>query len=82
MAAGGLACTGNTGEDYAVPGWNALVLQSPDPGEFARQVDRLRVHPGAARAIREHGRATARRYTWHEVIDRTLLPQVGAGNGA
>ena len=25
MAAGGLACTGSTGEDYAVPGWNALV---------------------------------------------------------
>jgi hypothetical protein len=26
MAAGGVACTGSTGEDYVVPGQNALVL--------------------------------------------------------
>ena len=34
MAAGGLACVGGTGEDYAIPGWNALVLQTLDPGEL------------------------------------------------
>ena len=31
MAAGGVACTGSTGEDYVVPGQNALVLETADP---------------------------------------------------
>jgi glycosyltransferase involved in cell wall biosynthesis len=31
MAAGGVACTGSTGEDYVVPGQNALVLETVDP---------------------------------------------------
>ena len=34
MAAGGVACTGSTGEDYVVPGRNALVLETADPWEF------------------------------------------------
>ena len=46
MAAGGLACTGATGEDYAVPGQNALVLET----ERSR-----RVRP----AVRAAARATA-----------------------
>ena len=31
MAAGGVACTGSTGEDYVIPGKNALVLETTDP---------------------------------------------------
>src|SRR3990172_2121852 len=38
MASGGVAFTGGTGEDYAVPGWNALVLQTRDPNEFVRHL--------------------------------------------
>ena len=34
MAAGGVACTGCTGEAYVVPGQNALVLETADPWEF------------------------------------------------
>jgi len=34
MAAGEVACTGSSGEDYAVPGYNALVLETTDPREF------------------------------------------------
>jgi glycosyltransferase involved in cell wall biosynthesis len=34
MAAGGVVCTGCSGEDYAVPGYNALVLETNDPQEF------------------------------------------------
>ena len=34
MAAGGVACTGCSGEDYAMPGLNALVLETDDPQEF------------------------------------------------
>jgi hypothetical protein len=36
MAVGGTACTGCTGEDYAVSGHNALVLETTDPHEFVR----------------------------------------------
>src|SRR2546430_1011802 len=31
MAVGGVACTGCSGEEYAVPGRNALVLETTDP---------------------------------------------------
>jgi glycosyltransferase involved in cell wall biosynthesis len=74
MAAGGLACTGGTGEDYAVAGWNALVLQSSDPGEFINLFERLQSNPIEMRAIRCRGRSTARRHMWQAVIQRSLLP--------
>lgn len=77
MAAGGLACTGGTGEDYAVPGWNALVLQTTDPNEFMRHFDWLERHPEEERALRRHGPLTARQYTWNAVVARTLLPRLG-----
>jgi glycosyltransferase involved in cell wall biosynthesis len=76
MAAGGLACTGSTGEDYAVAGWNALVLQRNDPGEFVRLFHRLQSHPAEERAIRHHGKLTAQQYTWEHVIRRDFLPRL------
>jgi glycosyltransferase involved in cell wall biosynthesis len=76
MAAGGIACTGVSGEDYAVPGRNALVLQTQDPREFVGLLRRLRAHPAQARSIRRAGRATAKHYAWPEVIERVLLPQI------
>ncbi|MEN8183870.1 MAG: glycosyltransferase family 4 protein [Myxococcota bacterium] len=76
MASGGLACTGNTGEDYAVPGQNALVLETGEPMEFMTLFDRLRRCPDEARALRRAGRATARRYAWSEIVDRVLVPRV------
>lgn len=51
VAAGGLACTGGTGEDYAVPGWNALVLQTGDPNEFLCHFGWLARHPEEERAF-------------------------------
>jgi glycosyltransferase involved in cell wall biosynthesis len=78
MAAGGLACTGGTGEDYAVPGWNAVVLQTDSPREFVRHLERLRAHPAEARAVRRRGAQTARRYAWVEIIGRSLLPHLNA----
>ncbi len=78
MAVGGLACTGATGEDYAVPGWNALVLQTTDPGEFIGLYERLESHPTELRAIKRHGRSTANQHTWKAVIRRSLLPRVAA----
>jgi D-inositol-3-phosphate glycosyltransferase len=74
MAAGGIACLGGTGEDYAIPGWNSLIVQSEDPREFVEAYARLR--PADVRAMRHHGEQTARRSVWSEVIERNLLPQI------
>jgi glycosyltransferase involved in cell wall biosynthesis len=76
MAAGGLACTGCTGEDYAVAGQNALVLQTADPEEFVGLYQRLRTRPDEARALRRQGRSTARRFAWEAIVQRVLLPWV------
>lgn len=76
MAVGGIACTGGTGEDYAVPEWNALVLQTRDPREFGAALDRLRTRPQEERALRDNARRTARYYAWGEVIRRGLLPHL------
>ena len=46
MAAGGVACTGSTGEDYAIPGQNAVVLETTDPHEFVSLFHDLRTNPG------------------------------------
>jgi glycosyltransferase involved in cell wall biosynthesis len=44
MAVGGLACTGASGEDYAIDGHNAVVLQQDDPREFVSLWDGIRNH--------------------------------------
>jgi glycosyltransferase involved in cell wall biosynthesis len=81
MGAGGLACTGGTGEDYAVPGWNGLVLHSGDPREFVALFEQLRANPAAERAVRRHAKSTARRYAWPEIIERDLFPQLHVAPG-
>ncbi|MEZ4364562.1 MAG: glycosyltransferase family 4 protein [Kofleriaceae bacterium] len=76
MAAGGLACTGATGEDYAMAGRNAIVLQTGHPGEFVRQFDRVRFHPGTRDAVRAEGFATAKVFDWHAIVERNLLAHI------
>jgi glycosyltransferase involved in cell wall biosynthesis len=76
MAAGGLACTGISGEDYAVPGRNAIVLQTADPAEFVRHYRPLRARPEEEAALRQEGRRTSRQYAWDEVVRRNLLPSL------
>jgi glycosyltransferase involved in cell wall biosynthesis len=76
MASGGVACTGNTGEDYVVSGQNALVLETGEPREFMTLFAPLRESPGKARALRRAGMVTARRFAWPEVVERVLLPRV------
>lgn len=80
MAAGGLTCTGSTGEDYVVPSWNALVLQSNDPREFISLYRSVRANPAEERAIRRRARETARKYLWNEIIQRNMLPQLALGS--
>ena len=79
MAVGGLACTGYSGEDYAVAGRNAVVLQTSDAREFVDQYLRLRDDPMEEQAIRRAGRVTSRQYAWPEVIERNLLPWMDVG---
>jgi glycosyltransferase involved in cell wall biosynthesis len=76
MAAGGVACTGCTGEDYAVPGHNALVLETTDPAEFVRLFIALQANPLHERALRRAGRATAKHYAWSQIIHRLLVPRL------
>jgi glycosyltransferase involved in cell wall biosynthesis len=76
MAVGGVACTGCSGEDYAVPGYNALVLETTDPGEFVGLFAALRANPALERAIRRAGCATAKHYIWPQIIQRILLPRL------
>ena len=76
MAAGGVACTGATGEDYVVPGQNALVLETADPWEFVALFRELRLNPARNRDVRRAGRATAERYAWTRIVRRLLLPRV------
>jgi glycosyltransferase involved in cell wall biosynthesis len=76
MAVGGLACTGCSGEDYAVPGYNALVLETTDPREFIGLFDTLRVDEARASALRRAGRLTAKRYAWPQILQHILLPRL------
>jgi glycosyltransferase involved in cell wall biosynthesis len=76
MAVGGLACTGASGEDYAIDGQNALVLQQDSPHEFVALFGRVRGRPEYERRLRRSGMATARQYAWTHVVDRALLPRI------
>lgn len=69
MAAGGVAVTGSTGEDYVQPFDNAIVCDTGDPRELAAYLRELIAKPKLAKAIRDGGRATAERYTWPRVLD-------------
>jgi glycosyltransferase involved in cell wall biosynthesis len=69
MASGGVAYVGRTGEDYAVPFGNAVVMQSDDPRELLAMDRTLRERPEIARAIRADGRATAKRFVWPRILD-------------
>ena len=76
MAAGGVACTGCSGEDYVIPGHNALVLETNDPREFVGLFSGLRQNPAYERAMRRAGRLTARRFNWSNITRQTLLPRL------
>ncbi len=74
MAASGIACIGCTGEDYGVPGRNAVVLQTADPAEFLTLYQSLSRDPSRAARLRRAGRTTALQYAWPAVIEQNLKP--------
>ncbi|HZP97257.1 MAG TPA: glycosyltransferase family 4 protein [Candidatus Limnocylindria bacterium] len=69
MSCGGIAYLGRTGEDYAIPFGNAVVVQSDDPRELLMTHETLRARPDLAAAMRADGRATAKRFAWPRVLD-------------
>jgi glycosyltransferase involved in cell wall biosynthesis len=73
MAAGGLAVTGATGEDYAEAYRNALVLETSDPIELVTELSLLKERPKLSASMRRRGRTTARQYVWEKVIQELLL---------
>jgi glycosyltransferase involved in cell wall biosynthesis len=76
MAVGGVACTGCSGEDYAMPGRNALVLQTNEPSEFIGLYRQLQADHAYEAALRRAGRATARHFAWPEVLRTNLVPRL------
>jgi glycosyltransferase involved in cell wall biosynthesis len=72
MAAGGVAFTGSTGEEYAVSFENAVALETDDPEEIVGYLMHLRSHPEEQDKIRAAGRRTAAEFTWEEVIDNLV----------
>ena len=69
MGTGGIAYVGTTGEDYAQPLGNTVVVRTEDAREVADAAEYLRARPELAKRIRTEGRQTAKRYAWPRVID-------------
>jgi len=69
MASRGLAVTGATGEEYAEPFGNAIVVDTDDGRELATYLAVLARDPQLAKRLRKAGRRTARRYTWPRVVE-------------
>jgi len=72
MAAGGVAYTGGTGEDYAVTGRNAVVLETLDPMEILESWERLAASTDRTAKLRREARKTAREYVWPRVVGKLL----------
>jgi glycosyltransferase involved in cell wall biosynthesis len=69
MGAGGIAFVGRTGEDYAVPYGNSVVVQSDDPRELRTHLLTLGSRPELVERIRADGQRTAQRYVWPRILD-------------
>ena len=76
MAARGIAFVGSTGEDYAVPWLNAVMLDSDDPTEIRVALQHLREHPRTREQMRHEAHATAENYTWTKIVENTLLQKL------
>ncbi|HXT17243.1 MAG TPA: glycosyltransferase [Gemmatimonadaceae bacterium] len=77
MAAGGMIYTGGTGEDYAVDGRNAVVLETLAPDEIVGRWEEFNSAPSRAARMRRAARQTAKDYSWQRVA-AVLLERVAA----
>lgn len=72
MAAGGIAYTGGTGEDYAITGRNAIVLQTLDPMEIIERWEQLWASPRRLARVRRAASRTASEYIWPRVREQLI----------
>jgi glycosyltransferase involved in cell wall biosynthesis len=72
MAAGGIAVTGSTGEDYAVSFENAIATETDDPDEIVGYLLHLRRYPEDQERIRAGGHHTAQQFLWDHVIENLV----------
>jgi glycosyltransferase involved in cell wall biosynthesis len=72
MAAKGVAVTGSTGEDYAVPFENAVVTETDDPDEIVGYLLYLRRHRAEQERMRCNGHETAKEFQWDRVIENLV----------
>lgn len=72
MGAGGCVVVGSTGEEYAEPGVNAVVLDTHDPREIVFHLRRLRDAPEEVRGMKRHARQTAKANAWPSVLGELL----------
>lgn len=68
MGAGGVVLVGSTGEEYAEPDRNAVVLDTDDPREIVIQLQRLQRAPEAVKRLRRRAKETATEYVWPTVL--------------
>ncbi|MFN2569106.1 MAG: glycosyltransferase family 4 protein [Candidatus Dormibacteria bacterium] len=69
MAAGGVAVVGSTGEEYARPYGNAVVIETDDAAELASALLGLVERPELSRRLREAARRDASDFVWSQVIE-------------
>jgi len=72
MAAGGVAFTGPSGEEYVLDGRNAIMLDTDRPEEIASHLIRLQHEPQRAETIRTFARSYAEDFTWDRVVEVLL----------
>lgn len=72
MAAGGVAVVGSTGEEYARPYGNAVVIETDDGAEVAAALRGLVDRPSLARRLRRTARRDAREFAWPSVLEGLL----------
>ncbi len=68
MAAGGIAMVGATGEEYARPYGNAIVVETDDPAEIASALRGLVEQPALGKRLRVAARRDAADFAWPLVI--------------
>ncbi|NLB35661.1 MAG: glycosyltransferase, partial [Elusimicrobia bacterium] len=76
MAARGIAFVGATGEDYAIPFKNSIVLETEDPYEIVSYITYLHNYPKRNSEMRKRARAAASFYSWNNVIKYNLIPRL------
>ncbi|MBN2407629.1 MAG: glycosyltransferase family 4 protein [Elusimicrobia bacterium] len=76
MACGGIPFLGSTGEDYAIPFKNSIVLETEDPREIVSYIEFLHRNPRRNLEIRKTARSTAKNYSWKNVIQSNLIARL------